>query len=248
MAGHRRVNGRSICPNDDDTSNSNTETTTPSPRRSARLNSYPQEQQTPPSTRPGPSNWDSRSRSKSAKHERTASPAPTIMSEEYYKAEDESYYTENDFVGSPAAPQEHRIGPTSSLRTFARNVRLSTPLASIFTAPRSDVEEVQHEAGRHGMYTGTVYKPKKIKVEESQRWVVMGRDPDAVDRLVDYQRKDVARQLELESRTTTPMPVGAMPRPIDVACSGPSIWRIFVTLVFAGFFGALILFYMFVYL
>ena len=98
------------------------------------------------------------------------------------------------------------------------------------------------------MYTGTVYKPRKIKEEESQRWVVMGRDPDSVDRLVDYQRKDVARQLELESRSTTPMPVGAMPPPINVACNGPSIWRIFVTLVFAGFFGALILFYMFVYL
>jgi len=255
MAGHRRVNGRAVCPNDDDTSNGNTDTTTPSPRRSARLNSHPEEQQTPqpqppPSTRPGPSNWDSRSRSKSAKRERTASPAPTIMSEEYYKIEDDSYYTENDFVGSPASPlqQASKIGPTSSLRTFARNVRLSTPLASIFTAPRSDIEEVQHEAGRHGMYTGTVYKPRKIKEEESQRWVVMGRDPDAVDRLVDFQRKDVARQLDLDSRSTTPMAVGGMAPPINVTCNGPSIWRIFVTLVFAGFFGALILFYMFVYL
>jgi len=101
------------------------------------------------------------------------------------------------------------------------------------------------------MYTGSVYKPRKIKEEESQRWVVMGRDPDAVDRLVDYQRKDVARQLELGPRTSTPMPVpgaGAMAPPINVACNGPSIWRIFVTLVFAGFFGALILFYLFVYL
>jgi len=238
MAGHRRVNGRPVCPNDDDTSNSNTNTTTPSPRRSARLNSQPEEQQTPqpqppPWTRPGPSNWDSRSRSKSVKRERTASPAPTIMSEEYYKTEDESYYTENDFVGSPSTPQERtsKIGPTSSLRTFARNVRLSTPLASIFTAPRSGVEEVRHEAGRHGMYTGPVYKPRKIKEEEGERWVVMGRDPDDVD-----------------SRGTTPMAVGAMAPPIDVACNGPSIWRIFVTLVFAGFFGALILFYMFVYL
>ena len=252
MAGHRRVNGRYVCPHDDTTNNS--DTTTPSPRRSARLNSHSQEQQTPPpppSTRPGPSNWDPPSRSRSAKRERTASPAPTVMSEEYYKTEEESYYTENDFVASPAPPQQRtaRIGATSSLRTFARNVRLSTPLASIFTAPRSDVEEVQHEAGRHGLYTGMVYKPRKIKEEESQRWVVMGRDPDAVDRLVDYQKKDVARQLGLESRIATPVPVpGAVAPPISVTCNGPSIWRIFVTLVFAGFFGALILFYMFVYL
>lgn len=254
MAGHRRVNGRNICPNDDDTSNNNTETTTPSPRRSARLNTNSQEQQTPPpppSTRPGPSNWDPPSRSRSAKREPTTSPAPTVMSEEYYKTEDESYYTENDFMGSPAPPQQRtaRIGPTSSLRTFARSVRLSTPLASIFTAPRSDIEEVQHEAGRHGLYTGTVYKPRKIKEEESQRWVVMGRDPDAVDLLVDYQRKDVARQLGLDSRTSTSVPVpGAVAPPISVACNGPSIWRIFVTLVLAGFFGALILFYMVIYL
>jgi len=101
------------------------------------------------------------------------------------------------------------------------------------------------------MYTGTVYKPRKIKEEESQRWVVMGRDPEAVDRLVDYQRKDVARQLGLESRTTTPVPVpgaAAMGPPMNVTCNGPSIWRIFVTLVFASFFGALILFYIFVWL
>jgi len=253
MAGHRRVNGRYTCPNDDDTSN-NTETTTPSPRRSARLNSHPQEQQTPPpsSTRPGPSNWDP-PRSRSAKRERTLSPAPTVMSEEYCKTEDESYYTENDLVGSPPTPQQRttRIGPTSSLRTFARNVRLSTPLASIFTAPRTDIEEVQQQAGRHGLYTGTVYKPRRIKEEESQRWVVMGCDPDAVDRLVDYQRKDVARQLELESRTTTPVPApgsGVIAPPINVTCNGPSIWRFFVNLVFAGFFGALVLFYMIVYL
>ena len=253
MAGHRRANGRYICPNDDNTSNNNTEITTPSPRRSARLNSG--EQQTPPpphSTRPGPSNWDPPSRSRSAKRERTVSPAPTVMSEEYCKTEDESYYTENDFVGSPAPQQRtSKIGPTSSLRTFARSVRLSTPLASIFTAPRSDIEEVQQEAEKHGMYTGTVYRPRKIKEEESQRWVVMGRDPNAVDQLVDFQRKEVARRLGLESRTTTPVPVpgvGAMASPINVTCSGPSIWRIFVTLALAGFFGALILFYMIVYL
>ncbi|KAF9651711.1 hypothetical protein BDM02DRAFT_544805 [Thelephora ganbajun] len=256
MAGHRRVNGRYVCPSDEDTSNNNTATTTPSPRRSARLNSHPREQQTPPlppSTRPGPSNWDPPSRSRSAKREPTMSPAPTVMSEEYCKTEDESFYTENDFVGSPATPQQRtsKIGPTSSLRTFARSVRLSTPLASIFTAPRSGIEEVQQEAGRHGLYTGTVYKPRRIKEEESQRWVVMGRDPDAVDRLVDYQKKDVARQLELESRTTTPVPVlgmGAMVPPINVTCNGPSIWRTFVTFVPAGFVGAMILFYMFVYL
>jgi len=255
MAGHRRVNGRYVCPNDDDMSINSTETTTPSPRRSARINS--REQQTPPlpqsSTRPGPSNWDPPSRSRSAKRERTVSPAPTVMSEEYCKTEDESFYTENDFVGSPPTPQQRtsKIGPTSSLRTFARSVRLTTPLASIFTAPRSDIEEVQQEAGKHGLYTGTVYKPRKIKEEESQRWVVMGRDPDAVDRLVDYQRKDVARQLGLGSRSSTPVPVpgaGAIVPPINVTCSGPSIWRIFVTLVFASVLGALVLFYMFVYL
>ena len=257
MAGHRRVNGRYICPDDDDTSNNNTETATPSPRRSARLNSNPREQQTPPlpspSTRPGPSNWNLPSRSRSAKRERTLSPAPTVMSEEYCKTEDESFYTENDFVGSPPTPQQRtsKIGPTSSLRTFARSVRLTTPLASIFTAPRTDIVEVQEEAGRHGLYAGTVYKPRKIKEEESQRWVVLGRDPEAVDRLVDYQRKDVARQLELESRNTTPVPVpaaGAMVPSINVTCGGPSIWRFFVTLVPASFLGALILFYIIVYL
>lgn len=252
------MNGKYVCPNDDDTSSTNTETTTPSPRRSARLNSHPREQQTPPpppsSTRPGPSNWDPSSRPRSAKRERTVSPAPTVLSEEYCKTEDGSFYTENDFVGSPATPRQgtSKIGPTSSLRTFTRKLRLSTPLASIFTAPRSDIEEVQQEAGKYGLYTGTVYKPRKIKEEESQRWVVMGRDPDAVDRLVDFQRKDVARRLELESRTITPVPVhaaGALAPPITVPCGeGPSMLRNFFNIALASFAGATVLFYLLVYL
>jgi len=253
MAGHRRVNGKFTCPNDDDTSNATTETTTPSPRRSARLNYSPQEQQTPPlsSPHPGPSNWDPSSRSRSAKRERTVSPAPTVLSEEYCKTEDDSFYTENGFTGSPgpSRPGISKIGPTSSLLTFTQKFRLSTPLASIFTAPRSDIDEVQQEAGRYGMYTGVVYKPRKIKEEESQRWVVMGRDPETVDRLVDFQRKDVARQLEPESRTSTPNPVPASgARVPPIACGGgPSMLRNFITFALASFLGAFILFYLLVY-
>lgn len=258
MAGHRRVNGRYICPHDDDTSNTTSETTSPSPRRSARINS--REQQTPPppqqsSARPGPSNWDPSSRSRSAKRERTVSPAPTVLSEEYCKTEDDSFYTESGFGSSPVTPQHRtsKIGPTSSLRTFARHVRLSTPLASIFTAPRSEIEEVEYEAGRHGLYTGTVYKPRKIKEEESQRWVVMGCDPDAVDRVADCQRKEVARQLILDSRAATPMPVpraGTMAPSIAVPYNGgngSSILRNILILVIAGFLGALLLHGMLIY-
>ena len=255
MAGHRRVSGRYMCPDDDhDVSDGSTKTITPPPRSSPRPRSHPQEQHTqqtpPPSTRSKQST-NRTPRSKDAKRERTASPAPAPVNKEYHKTQDESFYTDDDLVGSPVPPQQRapKLRPTSSIRNLAQ--RLGAPLASIFTAAKSDIEEVQQEAGRHGLYTGTVYKPRKIKEEESQRWVVMGRDPDAVDRLVDYQRKDVARQLGLGSRTTTPVPVsgaGAIPPPINVTCNGPSIWRIFVTLVFASVLGALVLFYMFVYL
>lgn len=252
MAGHRRVSGRSVCPDDEGARNNNTETTTPSPRRSTRCDFHHREQQTPPpvATRPGPSNRNPRSRSRSAKRERTVSPAPTVMSEEECKTEDESFYTENDFVGSPATPRQRtsKLGPTNSLSAFAR--KLSAPLASIFTVRRSDIEEVQQEAGRHGLYAGTVYKPKKIKEEESQRWVVLGRDPDTVDRLVDYQRKDVARQLELESRATTPVPMpgaGVTVPPINVTCNGPSIPRLIASYVPTVVVGGFILFYMLVY-
>jgi len=249
MAGHRRINGKYTCPNDD---NANTETTTPSPRRSARLNSHSQEQETPPppprSARPGPSNWDPTSRSRSAKRERTVSPAPTVLSEDYCKTEGDSLYTENEFVGSPTALKQGntKTGSKSSIRTLARKLRLSTPLASIFTAPRSDIEEVQQEAGRYGLYTGTVYKPRKIKEEESQRWVVMGRDPDTVDRLVDFQRKDVARQLELESRTSTPMP-GTMTPPITVPyANGSSKLGDFISCLLASTVGAALFYFMLV--
>ena len=250
MAGHRRVSGRYMCPDDDhDASDGSTKTITPPPRSSPRPRSRPQEQhmqQTPlPSTRSKQSTNRS-PRSKGAKRERTASPAP----EEYHKTQDESFYTDDDFVGSPAPPQQRtsKLRPTSSIRNLAQ--RLGAPLASIFTAPKSDIEEVQQEAGRHGLYTGTVYKPRKIKEEESQRWMVLGRDPEAVDQLVDCKRKDVARQLELESRTSTPVPVagaGATAPPIHVTCKGLGFWRVLAALTPAGFVGAMILFYMVVY-
>jgi len=254
MAGHRRVSGRYMCPDDDhDVSDGSTKTITPPPRNSPRPRSHPQQytRQTPPppSTRAKQSTNQS-PRPKGAKRERTASPAPTIINEEYSKTQDESFYTEDGSTGSPAPPQQHapKLKPTSSIRNLAQ--RLGAPLASIFTAPKSDIEEVQQEAGRHGLYTGTVYKPRKVKEEESQRWMILGRDPEAVDQLVDCKRKDVARQLELESRTTTPDPVagaGATAVPIHVTCKGLGFWRVLAALTPAGFVGAMMLFYMLAY-
>lgn len=78
--------------------------------------------------------------------------------------------------------------------------------------------------------------------------MVMGRDPDTVDRLVDFQRKTVVRQLELESRTTTPLPVPASGATAPPMCgNGSSMIRNFVNFVLGGFLGALILLYMLVY-
>jgi hypothetical protein len=238
MAGHRRVSGRPICPEDGNMSDNNMDNSMPSSRRSVRPSPPPQVQQTvrpPPSKRPAPGDQEPRPRPRVTKRERTASPAPTVTGEEYHKTQDESYYTENDPVESPAPPKQRtpsKIGPTSSFRTIAQ--RLGVPLASIFTAPKSDIEKVQQEAGKHGLYTGTVYKPRRITEEESQRWVVMGRDPETVDQLVDYQKKDVARQLglEVESPTTTSVP--APTPPVTVTCNGPSIWKIIAAFVFAA--------------
>lgn len=254
MAGHRRVSGRYTCPDDDhDVSDGSTKTITPPPRSSPLPRSRPQEQHTqqtpPPSTRSKQST-NRTPRSKDAKRERTASPAPAPVNKEYHKTQDESFYTDDDLVGSPVPPQQRapKLRPTSSIRNLAQ--RLGAPLASIFTAAKSDIEEVQQEAGRHGLYTGTVYKPRKIKEEESQRWMIMGRDPETVDQLVDCKRKDVARQLELESRTTTPVSVagtGAAASPIHVTCKGWGFWKVLAALTPAGFIGATILFYMMVY-
>jgi hypothetical protein len=49
------------------------------------------------------------------------------------------------------------------------------------------------------LFSGAVYKPRGIKEEESERWVVMGPDPNAVDRLLDCQQKEV-EQLLLKRR------------------------------------------------
>ena len=252
MAGHRRVSGRNVCPEDGNVSDDSTETVT-SPRRSPRLRSPPPEhqtRQTPPPSTPSRQSTVQSPRSKGAKREHIVSPAPTAMSEELYKTEDESLYTENDFLASPTPPQQRpsKIRPTSSIRNLAQ--RLGTPLASVFSATRSDIEEVQQEAGRHGLYTGTVYKPRMIKDEESQRWMIMGRDPDTVDQLVDCKRKDVARQLELESRTATSVPAAggaAAGSPINVTCNGPSLWNTFVSCIPTGLVAAVIIFYMLVY-
>ena len=246
MAGHRRVSGRCVCP--DDTRNNNTGTTTPPPRRSLRLNSPPRERQTPrpqSPTRLEQTNRDQRSCPKSANREHTPSLVPC-------KTEDESDYTEKAFVESPALPQQctSRIEPTNSFSTFVRGVRLSTPLASIFTIPKSDIEEIQQEAVKHGLYTDMVYKPRKIKAEESQRWIVLGGDPHVVDRMVDCQRKDVARQLKLESSIAAPAPVlraDTVAAPINVICDGPSSWRMFVVLLSTIIIGGTMLFYMYAY-
>jgi len=251
MAGHRRVSGRYVCP-EDDVSDGSTKTVTPPPKLAPPPRFHPPEQRMrqtpPPSTRSKQSAHQS-PRSKGPRRERIVSPAPTTMSEEHYKTEDESFDTENDFAGSPAPPKQRtsKIRPPSPARNIGQ--RLGAPLASIFTAAKSDIEEVQQEAGRHGLYTGTVYKPRKIQEEESQRWMVMGRDPEAVDQLVDCKRKDVARQLDLETRTTTPVPVaGAAAPPINVICKGPSFRRAFFSYIPAGFVVAVIFFSMLVYL
>ena len=49
------------------------------------------------------------------------------------------------------------------ITNIIKRLRLSTSLASIFTAPRSDIEEVQQEAGRHGLYTGNGVQAKEGK-------------------------------------------------------------------------------------
>jgi hypothetical protein len=50
------------------------------------------------------------------------------------------------------------------------------------------------------MFSGTVYKPRRVKEEESERYFVMGSDPYAVDRVLEYQQQDVARQLRLQNQ------------------------------------------------
>jgi len=87
-----------------------------------------------------------------------------------------------------------------------------------------------------GLFSGTVYKPPGIKEEGSQRWVVMGSDADAVDRLLDYQQQDMTRQLRSKSKVP-----GELVEVEQTGVAGHGLG--FMHVVLAGAIGGFVVFY-----
>jgi len=159
----------------------------PGPRRSPRSKSAPQAadaHQLPPF------------HTIQAKRERLHSLTPTILNDEITKGEETDEAGGMGMLSMSSIPLQQ----TSSFLTFTHAFGLDKPLASLFVSPKSRVNTVRRLAGEQGMFSGAVYKPRTIKEEESERWVVMGADAAAVDRVLDSQRKEVDRQLHLECR------------------------------------------------
>lgn len=65
------------------------------------------------------------------------------------------------------------------------------------------MDPVQKRAGEMGLFSGTVHKPRMLKEEKSEHYVVMGRDADAVDKLLELQERNVARKLHLPGEMGT---------------------------------------------
>lgn len=196
MSGHKRINAKPICPQD--------ETTTP--RKSPRLAQ-------PKSVTP------------KAKRERISSPVPTVLyDDEVGKAE------EDEREARFPTPTSSRLSRTNTFLTFTRSLKLDKPLASMFALTGSQVDPVQKRAGEMGLFSGTVHKPKMLKEEQSEHYLVMGRDASAVDKLLEYQERDLARQLRFP---------GDMETPVKERSRGLGFFQV----VFAGAVGGFAMYY-----
>jgi hypothetical protein len=217
MSGHKRENFKPVCPDGRSTSPG----ASPGPRRSPR--SVPHVV-IPPYTHP----------TMKAKRERPPSPTPTVLNDEMTKGEETDEQEGVGMTSTSTIP----LPPSSSFHSFIHSFGLDRPLASLFVSPKSRANAVQRHAGEMGLFSGAVYKPPRIKEEESERWVVMGPDPGAVDRLLDSQKKEAERQFRLGRR----MPGGGTQIEEKVAEHGKH-WAGFLQLTMASALGGLVVFF-----
>lgn len=116
---------------------------------------------------------------------------------------------EDDGNASDASSSISLRGASSMLlsnpisRSLSRVLGSSSPLAAILSTPREEIPRVRAAAAKRGLYAGVVHRPTHIKAEpedegrlkaESSWRVVLGRDKDLVQCVVDAQQPDAAVQ------------------------------------------------------
>lgn len=88
-------------------------------------------------------------------------------------------------------------------RTLSTFITNSVPAVTLFSAPRENVQVLTKTARLNGLYTGIMRKPDAKEEQSSEGlgrkhswWVLMGRDPDAVEHLMNLQERETMARLE----------------------------------------------------
>ncbi|KAI0091842.1 hypothetical protein BDY19DRAFT_927076 [Irpex rosettiformis] len=129
-------------------------------------------------------------------------------------------------VAPSASPVESSSASASTRlrRSFSSILNNSVPILSMFSAQREDVTKITQTARRNGLHTGVMRPPEspiEVKDEDDydpppkQRkplWVIVGKDPMAVEHLLDLQEKDELARIDptpLSSLSSTPLHIAA---------------------------------------
>lgn len=116
--------------------------------------------------------------------------------------EDEEDDDDDDDNRSHSSKSSSATASTSASARLRRNftdiLRDSTPLASLFSTPRETIPDVTNAAKQGGLHTALMRNPRRGQVRvhngqlrrENTFWVVMGRDPDAVEHLLELDEQD----------------------------------------------------------
>lgn len=100
-------------------------------------------------------------------------------------------------------------------RTFYGVLTKSLPAVSLFAAPRDEIATITQAARMNGLHTGVMRWPRPDVKDESGSsrsrrryswWVLLGRDPEAVEHLMELQEREDMSRLDGQV-LETPAPV-----------------------------------------
>ncbi|KIP07737.1 hypothetical protein PHLGIDRAFT_410817 [Phlebiopsis gigantea 11061_1 CR5-6] len=121
-------------------------------------------------------------------------------------------------MSSPSARQR---------RSFYSVLTNSLPAVSLFSAPRGDIATITQTARMNGLHTGVMRRPRnEVKEEGSSSsrirrghswWVLLGKDPVAVEHLLDLQEKSNLARLDKQAANETDADTTAPPPTVAVA-------------------------------
>lgn len=132
----------------------------------------------------------------------------------------------------PPSVAPSSVGSTTSTttrlrRSFTSILNNGVPILSMFSARREDVSKITQTARRNGLHTGVMRPPSppiEIKDEDEfpppkkPLWVIVGKDPVAVEHLLDLQERDELIRLDpTPIAVTPPAPPRVATTPLQVA-------------------------------